>query len=330
MAVMYYDQDANVEYLNGKTIAVIGYGSQGHAQAQNLRDAGMKVIVGLRKGSKSWSKVEEDGLQVMTVAEAAEAADIIHMLIPDEQQASVYKSEVAPHMTAGKALSFSHGFNIHYKQIVPPEDVDVFMVAPKSPGHSFRRAVQQGTGVPGLIAVYQDATGKCKEIGLAFAKAVGCTKAGVLETTFLEETETDLFGEQAVLCGGVSALVQAGFETLVEAGYQPESAYFECFHELKLIVDLMYTGGLEYMRYSISDTAEYGDYVSGPRVITEETKKEMKRILTDIQDGVFAKNWILENQAGRPAFNRMRAHGAEHQIEKVGAELRSNMPWLKK
>lgn len=330
MAIMYYDKDANVEYLNGKTIAVIGYGSQGHAQAQNLRDAGMKVVVGLRKGSKSWAKVEEDGLQAMTVAEAAETADIIHMLIPDEQQAIVYKTEVAPHMKAGKALSFSHGFNIHFKQIVPPEDVDVFMVAPKSPGHSFRKAVQQGTGVPGLIAVYQDATGQCKEIGLAFAKAVGCTKAGVLETTFKEETETDLFGEQAVLCGGVSALVQAGFETLVEAGYQPESAYFECFHELKLIVDLMYVGGLEYMRYSISDTAEYGDYVSGPRVITDETKKEMKRILDDIQNGVFAKNWILENQAGRPSFNRMRARNAEHQIEAVGAELRKNMPWLKK
>lgn len=330
MAIMYYDKDANVEYLNGKTIAVIGYGSQGHAQAQNLRDAGMKVVVGLRKGSKSWAKVEEDGLQAMTVAEAAETADIIHMLIPDEQQAIVYKTEVAPHMKAGKALSFSHGFNIHFKQIVPPEDVDVFMVAPKSSGHSFRKAVQQGTGVPGLIAVYQDATGQCKEIGLAFAKAVGCTKAGVLETTFKEETETDLFGEQAVLCGGVSALVQAGFETLVEAGYQPESAYFECFHELKLIVDLMYVGGLEYMRYSISDTAEYGDYVSGPRVITDETKKEMKRILDDIQNGVFAKNWILENQAGRPSFNRMRARNAEHQIEAVGAELRKNMPWLKK
>ncbi|MBR6755620.1 MAG: ketol-acid reductoisomerase [Peptococcaceae bacterium] len=330
MAVMYYDQDANVEYLNGKTIAVIGYGSQGHAQAQNLRDAGMKVVVGLRKGSKSWAKVEEDGLQPMTVAEAAQAADIIHILIPDEQQANVYKNEIEPYMTAGKALSFSHGFNIHYKQIVPPADVDVFMVAPKSPGHSFRKAVQQGTGVPGLIAVYQDATGKCKEIGLAFAKAVGCTKAGVLETTFLEETETDLFGEQAVLCGGVAALVQAGFETLVEAGYQPESAYFECFHELKLIVDLMYVGGLEYMRYSISDTAEYGDYMSGQRVITAETKKEMKRILDDIQTGVFAKNWILENQAGRPVFNRMRARGAEHQIEKVGAELRNNMPWLQK
>lgn len=330
MAVMYYDQDANLEYLNGKTIAVIGYGSQGHAQAQNMRDAGMNVIVGLRKGSKTWEKVEEDGLRVMTVAEAAEQADIIHVLIPDEKQAEVYRNEIAPHMTAGKALSFSHGFNIHFKQIVPPADVDVFMVAPKSPGHSFRKAVQQGTGVPGLVAVEQDATGNCKEIALAFAKAVGCTRAGVLQTTFKEETETDLFGEQAVLCGGISALVQAGFETLVEAGYQPESAYFECFHELKLIVDLMYVGGLEYMHYSVSDTAEYGDYVSGPRVVTGETKKEMKRILDDIQTGVFAKNWILENQAGRPSFNRMRARCAETQIEAVGKELRDKMPWLQK
>ena len=330
MAVMYYDQDANLEYLNGKTIAVIGYGSQGHAQAQNLRDAGMKVVVGLREGSKSWAKAEDDGLQVMTVADAAKAADVIHILIPDETQAAVYNRDIAPHMTAGKALSFSHGFNIHFKQIVPPADVDVFMVAPKSPGHSFRKAVQQGTGVPGLVAVEQDATGNCKNVALAFARAVGCTKAGVLETTFKEETETDLFGEQAILCGGISALVQAGFETLVEAGYQPESAYFECFHELKLIVDLMYVGGLEYMHYSISDTAEYGDYVSGPRVITEETKKEMKRILTDIQTGVFAKNWILENQAGRPSFNRMRVIVADHQIEQVGKELRDKMPWLQK
>ena len=330
MAVMYYDQDANLEYLNGKTIAVIGYGSQGHAQAQNLRDAGMKVVVGLREGSKSWAKAEDDGLQVMTVADAAKAADVVHILIPDEKQAEVYNRDIAPFMTAGKALSFSHGFNIHFKQIVPPADVDVFMVAPKSPGHSFRKAVQQGTGVPGLVAVEQDATGNCKNVALAFARAVGCTKAGVLETTFKEETETDLFGEQAILCGGISALVQAGFETLVEAGYQPESAYFECFHELKLIVDLMYVGGLEYMHYSISDTAEYGDYVSGPRVITEETKKEMKRILNDIQTGVFAKNWILENQAGRPSFNRTRAIVADHQIEKVGKELRDQMPWLQK
>lgn len=327
---MYYDQDANLELLKGKTIAVIGYGSQGHAQAQNLRDAGVNVLVGLREGSKSWSKVEEDGLTPMTIAEAAKAADIIHILIPDEQQGSIYRQFIEPHMTSGKALSFSHGFNIHYGQIVPSKDVDVFMVAPKSPGHSFRRAVQQGTGVPGLIAVHQDATGKCKEIGLAFARAVGCTKAGVLETTFIEETETDLFGEQAVLCGGVAALVQAGFETLVEAGYQPESAYFECFHELKLIVDLMYEGGLEYMRYSISDTAEYGDYVTGPRIITEETKAEMKRVLTDIQDGSFAKNWMIENQVGRPHYNAMKRRNAQHQIEEVGAELRKNMPWLKK
>ena len=330
MAVMYYDQDANLEYLNGKTIAVIGYGSQGHAQAQNMRDAGMNVIVGLRKGSKTWAKVEEDGLQVMTVAEAAEKADIIHILIPDEKQAQVYREEIAPHMTAGKALSFSHGFNIHFKQIQPPADVDVFMVAPKSPGHSFRKAVQQGTGVPGLVAVEQDATGNCKNIALAFAKAVGCTKAGVLETTFKEETETDLFGEQAVLCGGISALVQAGFETLVEAGYKPESAYFECMHEMKLIVDLMYEGGMAKMRHSISDTAEYGDYVTGKRIITDETKAAMKQVLAEIQDGTFAKNWILENQANRPAFNAMRRKGAEHPIEEVGKNLRGMMSWMKK
>lgn len=330
MAVLYYDKDADLSFLQGKTIAVIGYGSQGHAQAQNLRDAGLSVVVGLREGSKSFDKVQEDGLKAMTIEEAAKAADVIHLLIPDEQQASVYEQYVKPHLTAGKALSFSHGFNIHFGQIVPPADVDVFMAAPKAPGHSFRKAVQQGQGVPGLVAVYQDATGKAHDIALAFCKGIGCTKAGVLETTFQEETETDLFGEQAVLCGGVAALVQAGFETLVEAGYQPESAYFECFHEMKLIVDLMYEGGLEYMRYSISDTAEYGDYVSGPRVITPEVKANMKAVLDDIQSGKFARDWLVENRVNRPHFNAMRRRNAEHQIEVVGKELREKMVFLKK
>ena len=330
MATLYYDKDASLEYLQGKTIAVIGYGSQGHAQAQNLRDAGLKVVVGLREGSKTFDKVKEDGLTPMTIEEAAQAGDIIHMLIPDEQQAKIYNQYIKPHMTAGKALSFSHGFNIHFGQIVPPADVDVFMAAPKSPGHSFRKAVQQGQGVPGLVAVAQDATGHAHDIALAFCKGIGCTKAGVLETTFKEETETDLFGEQAVLCGGLAALVEAGFETLVEAGYQPESAYFECFHEIKLIVDLMYEGGLEYMRYSISDTAEYGDYVSGRRLITPEVKAEMKNILTDIQTGKFAREWLLENQVGRPNFNAMRRIQAEHPIETVGKDLREKMVFLKK
>ncbi len=330
MAVLYYDKDADLNFLQNKTIAVIGYGSQGHAQAQNLRDAGLNVVVGLREGSKTFDRVKEDGLKAMTIAEAAQCADIIHLLIPDEQQADVYDKYIKPHLTAGKALSFSHGFNIHFGQIVPPADIDVFMAAPKSPGHSFRKAVQQGQGVPGLVAVYQDATGKGHDIALAFCKGIGCTKAGVLETTFKEETETDLFGEQAVLCGGVAALVQAGFETLVEAGYQPESAYFECFHEMKLIVDLMYEGGLEYMRYSVSDTAEYGDYVSGPRVITPEVKAEMKNILTDIQTGKFARDWLVENRVNRPHFNAMRRRNAEHQIETVGKELREKMVFLKK
>lgn len=330
MAILYYDKDASLEYLQGKTIAVMGYGSQGHAQAQNLRDAGLKVVVGLREGSKTFDKVKEDGLTPMTLEEAAKAADIIHMLVPDEQQANVYNNYVKPHLTAGKALSFSHGFNIHFGQIVPPADVDVFMAAPKAPGHSFRKAVQQGQGVPGLVAVHQDATGHAHDIALAFCKGIGCTKAGVLETTFKEETETDLFGEQAVLCGGLAALVQAGFETLVEAGYQPESAYFECFHEIKLIVDLMYEGGLEYMRYSVSDTAEYGDYVTGQRLITPAVKAEMKNVLTDIQTGKFAREWLVENQVNRPNFNAMRRIQAEHQIETVGKELREKMVFLKK
>ncbi|MDA5108376.1 ketol-acid reductoisomerase [Brevibacillus thermoruber] len=327
MVNMYYEADVNKEALRGKTIAIIGYGSQGHAQAQNLRDSGHQVIVGLRPG-KSWDQAVKDGFQVVTVAEAASRADVVQILMPDERQAQVYRDEIASNLKAGATLCFSHGFNIHFGQIVPPADVDVIMVAPKSPGHLVRRVFQEGFGVPGLIAVHQDASGKAKETALAYASGIGCTKAGVIETTFREETETDLFGEQAVLCGGVSELVKAGFDTLVEAGYKPEIAYFECLHELKLIVDLMYEGGLARMRYSISDTAEYGDYSTGRRIITEETRKEMKKVLAEIQDGTFARNWILENQANRPAFNARRRLEAEHGIEQVGAKLRSMMSWL--
>lgn len=330
MAKMYYDQDANIEVLQNKKIAVIGYGSQGHAQAQNLRDSGLDVVVGLRPGSKSFSQVEADGLKALTIEEACAQADVIHVLIPDENQREIYEKYIRPNLTAGKALSFSHGFNIHFGQIVPPQDVDVFMAAPKSPGHVFRRLYVEGQGVPGLVAVYQDATGKCRDLAFAFAKGIGCTRAGVLETTFREETETDLFGEQAVLCGGLTELIRAGFDTLVEAGYQPEIAYFECLHEMKLIVDLVYEGGIGNMRYSISDTAEYGDLVTGRRIVNEETRKEMKKVLQEIQDGQFAKNWLLENQVGRPAYNAMKKRDEEHLIEKVGKELRSHMSWLKK
>ena len=330
MAKMYYDSDASLELLQGKTIAVMGYGSQGHAQAQNLKDSGLNVVVGLRPSSKRWQQAKAAGLKVATVAEAAALADVIQILLPDEQQAKVYEQEIKPHLKAGKTLVFSHGFNIHFGQIVPPQDVDVVMVAPKSPGHLVRRTYEEGAGVPGLIAVYQDASGRAHDLALAYAKGIGCTRAGVLETTFKEETETDLFGEQAVLCGGVSELIKAGFETLVEAGYQPESAYFECLHELKLIVDLIYEGGLSWMRYSISDTAEYGDFMTGKRIITQETRKEMKKVLAEIQDGTFAKNWLLENQTNRPTFNAIRRKEAEHPIEKVGAELRSMMPFIKK
>jgi len=330
MAKMYYDQDANIEVLQGKKIAVIGYGSQGHAQAQNLRDSGLDVVVGLRPGSKSFSQVEADGLTALTIDEACAQADIIHVLIPDEHQGNIYEKYIKPNLKAGKALSFSHGFNIHFGQVVPPADVDVFMAAPKSPGHVFRRLFKDGQGVPGLVAVYQDATGQCWDVALAFAKGIGCTRAGVLETTFKEETETDLFGEQTVLCGGMTELVRAGFDTLVEAGYQPEIAYFECLHEMKLIVDLMYEGGIGWMRYSISDTAEFGDLVSGPRVINEDVRKEMKKILKEIQSGKFAKEWMLENQVGRPTYNALKKAGEEHLIEKVGKELRAHMPWLKK
>ncbi|GIP38882.1 ketol-acid reductoisomerase (NADP(+)) 2 [Paenibacillus sp. J31TS4] len=330
MAVkMYYDQDANLGVLQGKTIAVIGYGSQGHSQAQNLRDSGLNVIIGLRPG-KSWETAKNDGFEVYEVDEATRRADLVQLLINDELQAKVYKEQIQPNLKKGAALMFSHGFNINFGQIVPDKDTDVLMIAPKSPGHLVRRTYVEGFGVPALIAVEQDATGQAHEIGLAYAKGIGCTRAGVIETTFREETETDLFGEQAVLCGGVSALVKAGFETLTEAGYQPEVAYFECLHELKLIVDLMYEGGLARMRYSISDTAEYGDYVTGPRIVTEETKKEMKKVLEEIQTGVFARNFIVENQSNRAFFTATRRKENEHQIEKVGSQLREMMAWIKK
>lgn len=325
MAKLYYTSDCNLELLKGKTLAVIGYGSQGHAHALNLRDSGMNVVVGLPEGSKSRAAAKKEGLKVLTAAEAAKAGDVIMILIPDEKQAEMYAADVAPNLNAGKALVFAHGFNIHYGQIVPPADVDVFMVAPKGPGHTVRSQFVEGFGVPDLIAVYQDATGKAKDLALAWAAGIGGARAGILETTFKEETETDLFGEQAVLCGGVVELMRAGFETLVEAGYQPESAYFECLHEMKLIIDLVNKGGIGMMNFSISDTAEYGEYVAGPRVITGETKKAMKAILSDIQDGSFAGKWILENKTGRTFFNARRRMLAEHPMETVGAELREKM-----
>jgi ketol-acid reductoisomerase len=330
MVQVYYDQDADLGYLSGKKIAIIGYGSQGHAQAQNLKDSGLDVVVGLRRDLPDWEKAVNDGLTVTTVPEAAAAGDIIQMLVPDELQARIYKEEIEPHLAEGNALMFSHGFNIHYGQIIPPANIDVFMVAPKGPGHMVRRMYQEGKGVPSLVAVFQNYTGKAKEVGLAYAKGIGGTRAGVFETTFKEETETDLFGEQAVLCGGVTELMKAGFDTLVEAGYAPEMAYFECLHEMKLIIDLVVEGGLSFMRYSISNTAEYGDYVTSKRIITEETRKEMKKILAEVQDGEFAKKWILENQANRPVYNARAKQESEHQIEKVGAELRKMMPWLQK
>ncbi|MDO8688438.1 MAG: ketol-acid reductoisomerase [Dehalococcoidia bacterium] len=328
MAKIYYDNDANLEALKGKTIAIIGYGSQGHAHALNLKDSGLQVLVGLYRGSKSWTQAEESGLTVKSVDEAAATADMVMMLVPDQTQRDLYNMSVEPAMKAGKTLMFAHGFNIHFHQIVAPPDVDVIMVAPKSPGHMVRRVFTEGLGVPALVAVHQDASGKAHQKALAYAKGIGSTRAGVLETTFAEETETDLFGEQAVLCGGASHLVKAAFETLVEAGYQPELAYFECLHELKLIVDLMYQGGLSYMRYSVSDTAEYGDYVSGPRIIDDRARNEMRKILTEIQDGTFARNWILENQAGRPSFLAMRHREQNQLIEQVGGKLRSMMTWL--
>ncbi|KGP75058.1 ketol-acid reductoisomerase [Desulfosporosinus sp. Tol-M] len=330
MAKMYYEVDANLELLKGKVIAVMGFGSQGHAQAQNLKDSGLKVLVADLPGSVNWKRAVEAGMEVMTVPEAAAQADIIQILLPDELQSRVYHAEIEEHLTAGKALVFSHGFNIHFGQIVPPGDVDVFMVAPKSPGHLVRRTYTEGAGVPSLIAVFQDATGQAKELALAYAKGIGSTKAGVLETTFREETETDLFGEQAVLCGGVTELIKAGFDTLVGAGYQPEIAYFECCHELKLIVDLIYEGGLQWMRYSISDTAQYGDLITGKRIINQATRQEMGKVLEEIQDGSFAKAWLLENQVNRPAFNAMNRKEENHLIEKVGGELRGMMSWLQK
>jgi ketol-acid reductoisomerase len=327
---MYYDHDADLGLLKGKTVAIIGYGSQGHAQAQNLRDSGVNVIVSEVPGTENYNYAVEDGFKPVNAAEAAKAADVIQILVPDQVQAMVYKNEVAQGITAGKALVFSHGFNIHFSQIVPPKDVDVFMVAPKGPGHLVRRVYVEGKGVPCLIAIHQDASGKAKDMALSYAKGIGGTRAGVIETTFQEETETDLFGEQAVLCGGVSELVKAGFDTLVEAGYQPEIAYFECLHELKLIVDLMYEGGIARMRYSVSDTAEYGDLTRGKRVINGDTRKEMKKILQEIQNGDFAREWILENQAGRPSFLATRRREADHLIEKVGEKLRGMMSWIKK
>lgn len=328
MATIYYDKDADPGLLAGKKIAILGYGSQGHAHALSLRDSGADVRVGLYPGSKSWAKAVADGLAVKSVADACAEADVIMVLLPDTTQAMVYKESIEPHLTAGKTLMFAHGFNIRYAQIVPPPDVDVSMIAPKAPGHRVRELYVEGVGTPALLAVHQDYSGQAKPFALAYASGLGCTRAGVIETTFTEETETDLFGEQVVLCGGVAALVEAGFNTLVEAGYQPEIAYFECLHELKLIVDLFYRGGLSYMRYSVSDTAEHGDYSGGPKIITEETRKAMKQILADIQSGAYAEGWIDENANGRPWFEQRRAEAHGSQIEEVGRELRQMMPWL--
>jgi len=330
MAKLFYQEDCDLAVLKAKKVAIIGYGSQGHAHALNLHESGIDVTVGLYKGSKSWKLAEEAGLKVATASDAAKNCDIIMLLVNDEKMAKIYNESVAPNLSAGKYLAFAHGFNIHYGQIVPPQDVNVFMIAPKGPGHTVRSQYEEGRGVPCLIAVYQDPSGDTKKVGLAYALGIGGARGGVLETTFKEETETDLFGEQAVLCGGVTELMKRGFEVLVEAGYQPESAYFECVHEMKLIVDLINSGGFSFMRYSISDTAEFGDYEIGKRIITEETKKEMKKVLTEIQDGTFAKNWILENQANRPHFSAERRIQAEHQVEIVGKELRKMMSWLKK
>lgn len=328
MPVMYYDQDADLSVLKNKKIAVLGYGSQGHSQAQNLKDSGLDVIVGLHRESKSWEQVIKDGLEVAIVSEAAQAADVIQILIGDNVQPAVYKESVLPYLTEGKALVVSHGFNIIYNQVVPPENVDVFMIAPKSPGHLLRRLYKEGAGVPALLAIHQDYTGKAKELALAYAKGIGSTRAGVIETTLQEETETDLFGEQVILCGGVSALIKASFDTLVEAGYQPEIAYFECLHELKLIVDLIYEGGLERMRYSVSDTAEYGDLTRGPRIITDEVRSEMKKILTEIQTGQFALEWVLENKADQPRFKALRKIEDRHRLVEVGKGLRKMMKYI--
>jgi ketol-acid reductoisomerase len=330
MATIYYDKDCDLALLEGKIIGIIGYGSQGHAQAQNLRDSGLKVVVAEAEGSPGWDKAKEDGFEVLTADLVAKKSDVIMILAPDTLQAKIYSQAIEDELSAGKMLMFAHGFNIHYGQIVPPKDVDVTMIAPKCPGHMLRELYVEGVGPPALIAIHQDATGKAKELALAYAKGIGCSHAGIIETTFAEETETDLFGEQAVLCGGVANLIKAGFDTLVEAGYQPEIAYFECMHELKLIVDLFYKGGLNYMNYSVSDTAEYGGYTRGPRIVDEMTRDEMVEILVEIQDGSFAKEWILENQAGKPVFNALRRMESEELIEEVGAELRMMMPWLNK
>ncbi|XGV96322.1 MAG: ketol-acid reductoisomerase [Leptolyngbya sp. BL-A-14] len=330
MARMYYDADANLDLLAGKTIAIVGYGSQGHAHALNLKDSGMNVIVGLYPGSKSAIKAKESGLTVYPVEEAAKRADFIMILLPDEVQKTVYKNEIEPHLTEGKVLAFAHGFNIHFAQVVPPSNIDVVMVAPKGPGHLVRRTYEQGEGVPCLFAVFQDASGQARDRAMAYAKGIGGTRAGILETTFREETETDLFGEQVVLCGGLTALIKSGFETLVEAGYQPEVAYFECLHEVKLIVDLIVEGGLAKMRDSISNTAEYGDFTRGPRIVNDETRAEMRKVLHEIQTGQFAREFVLENQSGKPGFTAMRRREAEHPIEAVGKDLRAMFSWLKK
>ena len=330
MSKILYNKDADIKILKKKTIAIIGYGSQGHAHARNLHDSGMKVVVGLRKGSAFWKRAEKDGLNVMTVPEATKKSDIMMILIPDDKQKAMYESDIEPNLKKGMALAFGHGFNIHFGQIVPPTDVDVFMVAPKGPGHLVRRTYEQGAGVPCLMAIHQDITKNARKIALAYAKGIGGTRAGVLETNFKEETETDLFGEQAVLCGGVSELIRAGYDTLVDAGYNPDLAYFECLHELKLIVDLIYEGGIGNMRYSISTTAAYGDVTRGPRIITQDTRDEMKKILGEIQDGSFAKEFILENLANRPMFNARLARDKEHRIEQVGEKLRSMMPFVGK
>lgn len=330
MAVIYYDKDADLSYLKGEKIAILGYGSQGHAHAQNLRDSGLSVVVADLPGTPNWIQAEKDGLEIKTVAEAVEAAQVIMMLLGDNDQPPVFQKEVLPHLKEGKAFAVAHGFNILYNQVIPPANVDVFMVAPKSPGHLVRRMYQQGNGVPALVAVHQDYTGKCLQRALAYAKGLGSTRAGVIETTFQEETETDLFGEQAVLCGGVTALIKASFDTLVEAGYQPEIAYFECMHELKLIVDLLYEGGMSWMRYSVSDVAEYGDLTRGPRVIDERVRGELKKLLQEIQEGLFAHECITEFRMNRPRFIALRRKESQHLIEKVGKELRSMMPWLEK
>ncbi|HEY42094.1 MAG TPA: ketol-acid reductoisomerase [Dehalococcoidia bacterium] len=329
MAKIYYDNDCDLKLLDGKVVGIIGYGSQGHAQAQNLRDSGCQVIVAEAEGSPGWNNAREAGFKVTKAAEVAREADIISILVPDELHGRIYNESVLPGLDAGNTLLFSHGFSIHFGQVLPPSDVNVIMIAPKCPVHMLRQLYTEEVGPPAIVAVHQDATDNAKDIALAYAKGIGCSRAGVIETTFAEETETDLFGEQTVLCGGITGLIKAGFETLVEAGYQPEIAYFEILHELKLIIDLIYQGGLSYMRYSVSDTAEYGDYISGPRIIDEMVKQEMAEVLAEIQDGTFAKEWILENQAGRPVFNALRRIEAEHPIEVVGAELRQMMPWLK-